>query len=90
MKEQQLQSKIIKYLTALGAYVVKVITASKAGVPDIICCYKGQFIGIEVKVGYNKTSALQDYNLKAIEEAGGIGIVAYSVEDVSKRIGQQK
>ena len=82
MTEQQLQSRILHYLNAKGAYNVKVITASKAGVPDILCCYKGQFIGIEVKVGRNKPSALQEYNLKAIEQAGGIGILAYSIEDV--------
>jgi len=33
--EQDIQRKIIKYLEAKGAYVVKVISASKSGVPDI-------------------------------------------------------
>lgn len=84
MKEQELQSKIIKYITAQGGYVVKVITASKAGVPDILACIDGRFYGIEVKIGYNKASALQKHNLLMIEEAGGIGILAYSLEDVKQ------
>jgi Holliday junction resolvase len=84
MNEQQLQAKIIKYITAKGGYVVKVITATKAGVPDIVCCYKGRFYGIEVKVGRNKASALQLANLRQIAEAGGIGILAYSLDDVVK------
>ena len=86
MKEQQLQAKIIKYLTGKGAYVVKVITASKAGVPDILACLNGVFYGVEVKVGTNKPSALQKHNLLMIQQAGGVGILAYSVEDVAKVI----
>ena len=84
MSEQQIQTKIIKYLEKQGAYVVKVISASKAGVPDILCCYQGKFIGIEVKTPGTKdnTSKLQDYNLKKIREAGGIGIVAWNIEQV--------
>jgi len=50
MKEQQLQSKIIKYILARGGYTVKVVTSTKAGVPDIIACLDGQFYGIDVKV----------------------------------------
>jgi len=82
MTEQRLQSQIIKYIIARGGYTVKVITATKAGVPDIVCCVEGCFYGIEVKVGYNKPSALQKANLLAIDMAGGKGILAYSLEDV--------
>ena len=82
MKEQQLQAQIIKYIIARGGYTVKVITATKAGVPDIIACLSGQFYGIEVKVGRNKPSPLQLANLRAIAKAGGVDIVAYSLEDV--------
>jgi len=84
--EQQLQAKILKYLKARGAYTVKVITANKAGVPDILACYKGKFYGIEVKVGYNKTSGLQDANLQMIRRSGGIAIVAYNLEDVKEKL----
>ena len=84
MKEQQLQSQIIKYIIARGGYTVKVVTATKAGVPDIIACLNGKFYGIEVKIGNNKPSALQIANLKAIDKAGGIGILAYSLDDVIK------
>ena len=82
MTEQELQASIIKYLQAKGAYTVKVVTATKAGVPDIKACLNGQFYGIEVKIGNNKPSALQIANLKAIDKAGGIGILAYSLDDV--------
>lgn len=87
MKEQQLQAQIIKYIIARGGYTVKVITATKAGVPDIIACLKGKFYGIEVKVGHNKASPLQLANLRQIAKAGGTDIIAYSLEDVINHLG---
>ena len=85
MSEQKLQSKILKYLQARGCYTVKVITASKAGVPDILACCEGTFYGIEVKYGSNKPSALQTHNLEEIKRVGGKAILAYSLDDVISR-----
>lgn len=86
MKEQSYQKKIIDFLKSKGAYAIKIISASQAGVPDIVCCYKGRFVAVEVKrpetVG--NVSKLQAYNLDKIQEAGGIGFVAYSKEQVAK------
>jgi len=84
MKEQDIQRKIIKYLEANGAYVVKVVSATKSGVPDILACIKGQFVAIEVKTPktINNVSRLQKYNLATIEAAGGKTIIAKSLEDV--------
>ena len=84
MKEQDYQRKIVRYLEEQGAYVVKVVAASKKGVPDIICCYKGNFIAIEVKTPFtrNDVTKLQDYNLDLVSEAGGISGVAVTVDDI--------
>lgn len=86
MTEQQIQKKILDYLKAKGAYTVKVIQANRAGIPDIIACYKGRFFGIEVKTTKGKPSALQLKNLDMINKAGGIGVLARSVEDIAKAI----
>ena len=54
------------------------------GIPDFVCCAPGgRFMGIEVKApGKRKnTSALQDMQLEAIAENGGLAIV---VDDVSQ------
>ncbi len=83
MNEQKLQANMLKLLQSRGAYTVKVIAASKAGVPDILTCYKGLFIGLEVKVGTNKASALQNANLGLIRAAGGSAKIVRSVEEVS-------
>lgn len=88
MREKIIENKIKGYLKSKGAYFVKYHgnQFSQAGVPDILACYKGRFMGIEVKNEIGKTTPLQDLNLKMINEAGGIGIVARCVEDVKKVI----
>lgn len=84
MKEQQIQKKIINYLEDEGYYVVKVVIATKAGVPDILACVNGKFIGIEVKTPNTKTniSSLQEYNLDKIHYTGGKSLVAWNVDMV--------
>lgn len=48
----------------------------RAGIPDIIACWNGQFLGIECKAGKGKTTALQERELAAIRAAGGFAFVA--------------
>ena len=51
----------------------------QAGVPDIIGCYEGGFLGIEMKVDYNKPSPLQIHTLcMIIKNRGYAGVVTYS------------
>ena len=80
--EQKIQSEIKSYLETMGAYVVKVVQATKAGVPDLLVCYKGLFIGIEVKKPStkNNVSKLQVHNLNLIKAAEGTAIVAWDVD----------
>ena len=82
--EQVIQSEIIKYLKSIGAYIIKVSAATKAGIPDVIICYKGKFLAIEVKKPEtkNNVSALQKANISMIEAAGGIAAVAWSKDMV--------
>ena len=84
MKESTLQSKVIKYLEEKGAYVVKVIAASKSGVPDLLVCYQGGFIAIELKAPgrLSDTKPLQIYNRNLIVKSGGTAIIADSLETV--------
>lgn len=61
----------------------------KVGSPDIICVYKGKFVGIEVK-GQDKTgkwgeqSEVQQHFQTLIENNGGIYVLAKSIDDVIK------
>lgn len=43
----------------------------RAGVPDIIGCFRGYFFAVECKAGKGATTALQDKELMKIDSAGG-------------------
>ena len=53
MKEQYIQAKISKWLKSQGYYYVVIIQA-RPGVPDILACVNGTFVGIEVKLPKTK------------------------------------
>ena len=75
--EKKVKAKVVAILKEFGAYYFYASTGGygASGVPDIICCYKGRFIGIECKAGKGKTTALQDKNLHEIRTAGGTALV---------------
>lgn len=43
----------------------------RAGIPDIIACFNGRFIGIECKAGKGQPTPLQSRELGRIDLAGG-------------------
>lgn len=64
----------VKYWSGCGAGGKKF---TKDGIPDILACVNGQFVGIEVKAPKGKPSELQLWNLKKIDDSGGYGILLY-------------
>jgi Holliday junction resolvase len=82
MAESKIQAKIIKHLEKAGCHVIKVVTANHSGNPDIIACFHGIFIAIEVKQPGKAATLLQQAKISAIRKAGGIAIVAHSVDEV--------
>ncbi len=75
--EKLVKQKVVKLLKAQGVYYFSPMTHGfgRSGVPDIICCINGKFLGIECKAGNNKTTALQDREIQAIKDAGGVAVV---------------
>ena len=57
-----------------------------SGVPDIICCYKGRFIGMECKLPDSHLTELQKRALRKINDAGGYAYRVESVEDAREII----
>ena len=70
------KAEICKYLDSIGAWYFKPMMAGfgKAGVPDIIVCWHGLFIGIEVKREGKEPTPLQERRMKEIRTMGGITI----------------
>jgi len=75
--EAKVKAKVIKQLQAIGAYYFSPVTGGygRSGVPDIVACINGRFIGIECKAGKGVTTALQEKNLEAIRQSGGKALV---------------
>ena len=75
--ERRVKDRVVAVLKERGAYYFYPVTSGfgASGVPDIVACYEGVFIGIECKAGSNKPTKLQERNLKQISDAGGYALV---------------
>jgi Holliday junction resolvase len=79
---------VVAYLNELGAYYFFPVTGGygRSGVPDIVACLGGKFVGIECKAGDNQPTALQVKNLKAIRSAGGLSFCVNSVKVLREQL----
>ncbi len=75
--ETRIVASIKKELKARGAFTFKVHGNEHmmAGLPDLVVCYRGLFIGFEVKTPVGVVSAVQEYVHKQIRSPGADGIV---------------
>ena len=77
--EKKVKRKIVAVLKEHGFYYFYPVTGGygASGVPDIVACCKGRFVGIEVKADLKKRgpTELQKKNLREIEGAGGVALV---------------
>lgn len=85
MRESNLSRSILKALHRRGGFWFKVHghPGQRRGIPDIIGCYKGRFIGLELKVPgrRDRVTELQKQVLEEVSKAGGIGQVVTSKEE---------
>ena len=90
MPERDIVAAIKKYLSSLGSDVFfwkeHGSVYGTNGVSDIICCYKGRFIGLECKRPGGRLTELQKRAIEKINRAGGIACRVESVEDVKRVI----
>jgi Holliday junction resolvase len=75
--EKRVKDAVVTVLKEHGAYYFFPMATGmgRSGIPDIVACMSGRFIGIECKAGKNVATSLQDRELKAIHEAGGIALL---------------
>lgn len=89
MLEREIVAKIQKYLKETpNVFFFKEHGGQygTAGIPDLICCYKGKFIAFEVKTDTGKATVLQRLTIRQIQNAGGCACIVRSVDDVKKII----
>lgn len=83
--ESDLQRQVLAYLKKNRVYHFRFQAQSNLnGLPDIICLYKGFFIGLELKADKGSPTELQLRKIKSINENGGIGKIIKSVDEVEE------
>jgi Holliday junction resolvase len=78
--EKRFEDKVKKFLKDEGCWFLKYwggAAYTKSGIPDLLVCCNGHFLGIELKAPNGRPSELQLWNIEKIKEAGGIAMVLY-------------
>jgi hypothetical protein len=88
--EAKVKKKIKEYLATTGAWYYMPVSngMGRVGCPDILVCYKGDFVAFEVKAPgkIKNTTANQDREIAGINKSKGIAIVVDNVEQVKEVI----
>ena len=93
MAESATQKKVIDWIRSEGQYVVNIHghEMQERGIPDLLCCWDGLFVAIELKEPGKEPDAIQQYHLEQVVKAKGYALVAVSLEEVQEglhRIGE--
>ena len=94
-KENSIQTEILDFLRGnkkksinpLGGYCLNFHGGDPympRGIPDIIGCYRGRFVALEVKRPGEQPRAIQAVVLKALKRAGAITAVVHSLDETKE------
>jgi len=84
-REKDLQEACLDYLERRGIYAVNTHGNAweRRGRPDLYICYRGRFIGCELKRGVGDTpTPLQRKHLRQIQHNGGIGVWITTLQEL--------
>lgn len=78
-EEKNFENRVKAFLKEQGCWHLKTWSGGfqRSGIPDLIICCKGNFIGVELKASNGKVSELQKYELEEIRNSGGAAMVLY-------------
>jgi Holliday junction resolvase len=82
--ESKLQTKIIKDLEKNGWIVVKTITLSKSGMPDVFAFKNSRTVFLEIKAPDGVASKIQMYRVMKLREQGFTAEFIYSYDEFKK------
>lgn len=83
MKETPFKEMVEEWLDQNRHWYIKYWAGArytKEGIPDILACINGRFVGMELKGTDGRPKLLQLKKLMQIREAGGIGVLLYPEE----------
>lgn len=82
-REKNFENRVKQFLREQGCWYVKYWGGgqfTRAGVPDLLICCNGHFIGAEIKGPTGRPSEMQLYAIDQIRKAGGYADVLYPDE----------
>lgn len=82
MNGSDLTKKVIERIEELGGVAFNIVTAGKAGTPDVLAVLNGNFYGLEVKGDGDKESEAQTLVILKIIKAGGKARYVRSLDDL--------
>lgn len=98
MSEQALVNAVVVYILRVGGVATRInagvrfyedgqgrrraFRGARKGTADVIGCLCGRYVAIECKLPGNGPTEEQLQFLADVEQAGGVGLVAYGLEDV--------
>jgi hypothetical protein len=92
--EGKLVQKIKKIAEQMGGRPFKIVGSEESfqevGIPDLLVCYLGRFIGAEVKQRGESLRPAQRVILHEIYRAGGVAAVLETVEQAEELLSQLK
>ena len=87
-EEKNLENRLKEFLKSEECWYLKYWAGggyTKSGIPDLLICCNGLFIGAEIKAKNGTPSALQIRALLKIRKAGGIGVLVYPEDELTFR-----
>ena len=83
--EKTIVNQVVAYINSNGGFAVKIWgnPTQEKGIPDVLGCYRGRFLGLETKRPAGKEpTPYQRYQLERITQTGGVAQVIRSVQEV--------
>lgn len=100
--ERDIQAACLGWLALQGALVIRTNSGllvaehkgkrravrfnNQPGCSDAVCCYRGRFVGLEIKRPGGRLTLLQKAFLDAVRLAGGLAFVVRSLEELQAAI----
>lgn len=77
--EKKFENKVRDFLKSSNCYFLKTWGngVQRSGVPDLLICCNGYFVGCELKADNGTAKDLQKWNIKKIMLTGGIAVILY-------------
>lgn len=87
-EEKNLENRIKSFLKKEECWCLKYWAGggfTRSGIPDLLICCNGYFIGAELKASNGTPTELQIRELVKIQKASGIGVLIYPDDEVAFR-----